>query len=228
MNLKSFGLAIGILTLAAFATGAPGKAEAGWVALFDGKTSQGWRNFKKPGFPGRGWQIEEGWLHCLGKDGGDLITEQQFENFELEWEWKQGPAGNSGLKYFITEKRTSAIGHEYQMIDEAGEPDARKGDGKRVTASFYDVLKPAVAPPTKPPGEINRSKIVVRGNHVEHWLNGVRVLEYECGSEAVKAAVAESKFKTVPGFGEKIKGHILLQDHHTESWFRNIRIRVLD
>lgn len=204
-----------------------GSKSAGWQSLFDGKTTTGWRSFKKTGFPATGWVVENGWLHCLGHKGGDIITEQEFNDFELEWEWKIAPAGNSGVKHFVTESRKSAIGHEYQMIDDDREPDARIAAGKHVTASFYDVLKPSVKPPVRPVGQINRSRILVRGNHVEHWLNGVEVLAYECGSDALKAAVEDSKFKLVAGFGDKIRGHILLQDHHTEVWFRNIRIRLI-
>jgi hypothetical protein len=200
---------------------------AGWQLLFDGKTTSAWRSFKKDTFPQKGWAVEDGWLHCLGKDGGDLVSRTEFGDFELEWDWKQASAGNSGVKYFILESRSSAIGHEYQMIDDVNEPDATKADGKRVTASFYDVLKPTAKTPTKPAGEINHSRILVKGNHVEHWLNGVKVLEYECGSQAVKDAVAQSKFKTSSGFGEKVTGHILLQDHHTEVWFQDIKIRPL-
>ncbi len=198
---------------------------AGWKLLFDGQTTRGWRSFKKQSFPAQGWVVEEGWLHCLGKTGGgDIITDAEFDDFELAWEWKQAPAGNSGVKYFVTETRNAAIGHEYQLIDEEREPDARQANGKRVSGSLYDVLKPARVA-TRPPGEINQSRVVVRGNHVEHWLNGAKVLEYECGSAAMKAAVAESKFKSTPGFGEKTKGHILLQDHHSEIWFRNVKVR---
>ena len=198
----------------------------GWKLLFDGKTTQGWRSFKKQSFPAAGWVVEDSWLHCTGKGGGDIITDAEFDNFELQWEWKQAPAGNSGLKYFITETRNAAIGHEYQMIDEEREPDAKLADGKRVSGAFYDVLKPS-STATKPAGEINHSRILVQGNHVEHWLNGSKVLEYECGSEAVKAAVANSKFKNTAGFGNKIKSHILLQDHHSEVWFSNLQIRDL-
>jgi hypothetical protein len=200
---------------------------AGWRLLFDGKTTEGWRSFKKESFPSKGWSVEEGWLHGLGKGGGDIITDAEFDDFELQWEWKQAAKGNSGVKYFVTESRDSAIGHEYQMIDEQGEPDAKQARGKRVTAAVYDVLKLDRPAPTKPPGETNQSRIVVQGNQVEHWLNGVKVLEYSCGSEALKTAVALSKFKDVAGFGNKIKGHILLQDHHTEVWFRNLKIRQL-
>jgi hypothetical protein len=145
----------------------------------------------------------------------------------LQWDWKLEQGGNSGLKYFVLESRNSALGHEYQMLDDQINPDGKLAEGKRLTASFYDVLKPSVPPPSKPMGEINRSRILVKGNHVEHWLNGVKVLEYECGSETLKAAVAESKFKTVPGFGQRVKGHLLLQDHHSNVWFRNIKIRDL-
>lgn len=196
----------------------------GWKLLFDGKTTEGWRSFNKQSFPAKGWVVEGEWLHCTGKNGGDIITTAEFDDFELQWEWKQALAGNSGIKYFIAETHGAAIGHEYQMIDEEREPDAKRANGKRVTAAFYDVLKPTATSPAKPPGDINQSRILVRGNHVEHWLNGVKVLEYECGSGAIKAAVADSKFKTTAGFGNKIKGHILLQDHHSEVWFRNVKI----
>jgi len=199
----------------------------GWQLLFDGKTTSAWRSFKKDSFPHHGWEIEGEWLHCLGKEGGDLVSRSEFGDFEVEWDWKQAPTGNSGVKYFVLETRSSAIGHEYQMIDDEKEPDATKADGKRVTASFYDVLKPTAKTSTNHPGEINHSRILVKGNHVEHWLNGAKVLEYECGSPAVKEAVAQSKFKTTAGFGEKVTGHILLQDHHTEVWFRNLKIRPL-
>ena len=199
---------------------------AGWKVLFDGQTTGGWRGFKKSSFPAQGWRVEDGWLHCLGKSGGDVITDAEFDDFELQWEWKQAPGGNSGVKYFVTETRNSAIGHEYQLIDEEREPDAKQGNGKRVSGAVYDVLKPTSVA-TKPPGEINYSRILVRGNHVEHWLNGEKVLDYQCGSDAMKAAVADSKFKNTPGFGDKIKGHILLQDHHSEVWFRNVKVREL-
>jgi 3-keto-disaccharide hydrolase len=198
---------------------------AGWKLLFDGKTTEGWHTFKKQTFPAKGWEVEDGWLHCLGKGGGDIVSDAEYGDFELTWEWKQVPDGNSGLKYFVTDTRPAALGHEYQMIDDERNGDAKLANGKRVTAAFYDVLKPTVTPPTRPPGEINESRVVVKGNHVEHWLNGVKVLEYECGSDAIKAAVAASKFKTTPGFADKLTGHILLQDHHSEVWFRNLKIR---
>lgn len=203
----------------------PDEKAAGWVLLFDGTTPKGWHSFRKATFPTKGWQVEAGWLHGLGQGGGDLLSDGVYDQFELQWDWKLAPAGNSGLKYFVLDTRRSALGHEYQMLD-----DALNEDGKtdsHVTASFYDVLKPTVKPRTRPIGEINHSRILVQGNHVEHWLNGVKVLEYECGSPAVKAAVAQSKFKDVPSFGERAKGHLLLQDHGSKVWFRDIKIRVL-
>jgi Domain of Unknown Function (DUF1080) len=199
----------------------------GWKLLFDGKTPEGWRSFKKLTFPSKGWVVEDGWLACLGQGGGDVISTGEYDQFDLEWDWKIAPAGNSGVKYFVLESRNSALGHEYQMLDDSLNADGKTASGKHVTASFYDVLKPTVAPPLKPVGEINRSRIFVQGHHVEHWLNGVKVLEYECGSDVVKAAVANSKFKNTPGFGQCAKGHILLQDHGSQVWFRNIRIRDL-
>jgi hypothetical protein len=203
------------------------EAAGHWKLLFDGKTTAGWRGFKKKSFPAKGWDVENDWLHCQVSGGGDIITDQEFNDFELTWEWKIAPEGNSGVKYFITEKRDSAIGHEYQMIDDQRNPDARVPGHSHVTASFYDVLKPEREVPVKGPGEINSSKILVKGNHVEHWINGVKVLEYSCGSETVREAVQRSKFKKVPNFGDKIPGHILLQDHHSEVWFRNIKLREL-
>ena len=199
----------------------------GWVLLFDGKTSRGWHSYQKQTFPAKGWVVEEGWLHGLGKGGGDILSDGEYDQFELEWEWKLAPGGNSGLKYFVLETRKSALGHEYQMLDDDLNEDGKLAFGKHVTASFYDVFKPSVKPPTRPMGEINQSRIRVRGNHVEHWLNGTKVLEYDCGSPEVRAAVAESKFKNVSGFGDRVEGHILLQDHGSQVWFRNLKLRKL-
>jgi hypothetical protein len=199
----------------------------GWKLLFDGQNTQGWHSFKKKSFPTSGWIVQDGWLQCLGKDGGDLVSDGQYDQFDLEWDWKIEPAGNSGLKYFVLDSRSSALGHEYQMLDDEKNPDGKIAGGKHITASFYDVLKPTVPPPTKPIGEINHSRVLVQGNHVEHWLNRVKVLEYELGSEAVKTAVAESKFKNVSGFGTRVQGHLLLQDHHSQVWFRSLKIRDL-
>ena len=198
---------------------------AGWKLLFDGKSTEGWRSFKKKEFPAKGWVVEEGCLKHVAKGGGgDIVTDAAFGDFELEWEWRVASGANSGLKYLISEERKSAIGHEYQLIDDDRHADAKLADGKRVTASFYDVLKPSGAGP-RPVGEFNHSRVLVKGKHVEHWLNGKKVLAYELESEELKTAIAGSKFKTTEGFGTKFKGHLLLQDHGDEISFRNIKIR---
>jgi hypothetical protein len=228
-----WGAALSVVVVVATTRGAAGAAEpnqltaeekaAGWKLLFDGQSARGWHSFKKRTFPETGWVVEDGWFKCVANGhGGDIVSMEEFNDFELSWEWRIPPKANNGLKYFITEERAQAIGHEYQMIDDTQAPDA-----KHSTASFYDVLPPRADKPLKPPGEINHSRVLVRGNHVEHWLNGAKVLEYELGSNEVKAAVAKSKFKSVPGFGTKIKGHILLTEHHDEASFRNIKIREL-
>lgn len=198
------------------------KAE-GWKLLFDGKSTAGWRSFKKDTFPDKGWVVENGALKKVaGVQGGDIMTTNTFEQFDLRWEWKIPARANNGVKYFITEERGGPIGHEYQMID-----DSIVKNPKQRTASFYDVLPVTEHTALKPPGEWNQSRILVQGERVEHWLNGVKVLEYELGSEKVKTAVAASKFKDVKGFGERLKGHILLTDHRDEASFRNIKIREL-
>jgi len=196
---------------------------AGWKLLFDGKTTKGWRSFKSQSFPEKGWVVEDGWLKCVAKvRGGNIISDAEFSDFELTWDWRLPAKANNGLKYFVTESRDQALGHEYQMVDGLEE-----GDAIHSTAAFYDVLPPKPDKPLKPAGEINHSRIIVRGNHVEHWLNGVKVLEYELGSDAVMAAVAKSKFKSVAGFGTKIRGHILLTEHNDECSYRNVKIREL-
>jgi hypothetical protein len=225
-------IALTLVTGGPSALGAPSnqlteaEKNAGWRLLFDGQHSTGWRNFKRPSFPAKGWVIEDGCLCCLPRGGGgDLITDEQFGDFELAFEWKVTPGANSGVKYFITEQRSGAIGHEYQILDDTTNEDAKVGRHHQ-TASFYDVLPPIPGTRCRPLGEFNQSRILVRGNHVEHWLNGLKVLEYELGSDIVKAAVAKSKFKDVAGFGTKLRGHLLLQDHGGGVWFRDLKVRV--
>lgn len=201
---------------------------AGWQLLFDGKTTNGWRVYNKPGAKITGWEVTaDGTLHCLPKVKGDnIITEKKYDDFELSWEWRLLPKGNNGVKYFVTEARPKSPGPEYQMIDDAGHPDGNLG-ADRQTASFYEVLAPAADKPLRKPGEWNQSKIVVRGKKVEHWLNGRNVLSFEMGSDAVKAGIVDSKFKNEAGFGDKIVGHIMLTYHQDDCWYRNIKIREL-
>jgi hypothetical protein len=198
--------------------------KAGWKLLFNGKTFEGWRTYKNPAPPQQGWKIEKGVLtHILAGKGGDIMTERDFDSFELSWEWSMPPKSNNGIKYFITTERGAPIGHEYQMIDDSlVEKDTLSSCG-----SFYLVVSPKSPKNIKPWGEWNLSRVLVQGNHVEHWLNGQKLLEYECGDPKILAQVQTTKFKEVKGFGSKVRGHILLTSHNDEASFRNIKIREL-
>ncbi len=199
------------------------ESSSDWRALLGADTTNHWRTFGGTGFPQAGWVLENGVLHLQpGGKGGELVSVQTFDNFELEWEWKIAARGNNGLKYLVTESRPSAPGHEYQMVD-----DATTTNPKYKTATFYDVLPVQVPVPPNSPGQWNQSRLVIRGNQVEHWLNGTKVLSYELGSAATQATLAKSKFRDFPGFGAKIKGHLLLTNHQDEAWYRNLRIREL-
>ncbi|MEY4941524.1 MAG: hypothetical protein RIQ93_3259 [Verrucomicrobiota bacterium] len=198
---------------------------AGWQLLFDGKTTQGWRPYAKTPFAG--WEVQDGALHAIaGVKGSALITEKQFGDFEFAWDWKVPLKGNNGVKYFVTEARTKSPGPEYQMIDDERHPDGKRGPLYQ-TAAYYDVLPAPADKPLRPPGEWNTSRIVAKGKHVEHWLNGKKVLEFEVDSPEVKAGIARSKFSKEVGFGEHIVGHIMLTYHSDDCWFRNIKIREL-
>jgi hypothetical protein len=196
---------------------------AGWELLFNGQDTAGWRSFGRTTFPRQGWVVSNLCLVKLeGVRGGDILTDRVFDAFEFQWEWKLKPGGNNGVKYFIDEGRGQVVGHEYQMID-----DREIKDPKGRTASFYDVLPPEPRPALKPPGEWNHSRLVVHRDRVEHWLNGTWVLAYDLGSPRVLEGVARSKFREVDGFGRHRRGHLLLTDHGSEAWFRNLKVRVL-
>jgi 3-keto-disaccharide hydrolase len=234
-----------VLTMAALAAAQPAaqqktsapntltdaEKKAGWILLFDGHSLDGWRGYKKPDATDSRWQVEDGTLTLPANNGKDthgerdIISKDTFEQFELSFDWKIAEGGNSGVKYFVLEDRDSAIGHEYQVIDDERHPDAKVGP-HRQTAAFYDVLQ-ANDRPLKPAGEWNTSRIVVRGQTVEHWLNGKKVLQYELNSPALNAAIEKSKFKGMERFGKRQNGHILLQDHGNQVWFRNLKIRRL-
>ena len=209
----------------------------GWKLLFDGKTMNGWRGAYLDSLPTKGWEVKDGILMVQASGGaeaafgGDIVTVEQYGSFELVVDFRLTEGANSGIKYFVTEQQPrtpgSAKGLEYQLLDDARHPDARLGiNGNRTLASVYDLF-PATNKTVRPIGEWNHARIVVQGKHVEHWLNGIKVLEYERGGKEFLAHKAESKFKDLDGFGEAPKGHILLQDHGDQVFFRNIKIRIL-
>lgn len=209
----------------------------GWKLLFDGTSMAGWRGAYLDSLPIRGWEVRDGMLIVQASGGGeaafggDIVTLDEFSSFDLRLEFKLTEGANSGIKYFVTEQQPrtpgSAKGLEYQILDDAKHPDAKLGiNGNRTLASLYDLI-PATGKKTRPVGEWNQARITVRGKHVEHWLNGVNVLDYERGGKRFLRHKAESKFRDLDGFGEAERGHILLQDHGNQVFYRNIRIRVL-
>lgn len=200
----------------------------GWKLLFDGVSSAGWRGANKDKFPADGWEIKDGNLTITpGDGGGDIVTVDEFGDFELTFEFRLSEGANSGLKYYVQEAG-GALGLEYQVLDDAKHPDAKNGrDGNRTLASLYDLIPAAKSKRPNATGNWNTARIVSKNNHVEHWLNGFKVLEYERGSKEYREIVALSKFKDKPGFGESPKGRILLQDHNDLVSFRNLKIRNL-
>jgi|GEM_PF-22274 len=218
--------------------------DEGWRLLWDGKTTAGWRRASAKDFPPTGWQIENGLLKVLPSEkgdpnkGGDIVTDREFSNFELELDFLITEGGNSGIKYLVVEELRqrpgTGLGPEYQILDDERHPDAKNGvDGNRTAGSLYDLItagnlsEPGKNKRINKPGKWNRAKIVVNGNHVEHWLNHIKVVEYDRGSAAFKALVAKSKFHEVPDFGQALSGHILLQDHGDAAYFKNIKIKEL-
>jgi 3-keto-disaccharide hydrolase len=217
----------------------------GWKLLFNGQSLDGWRAYDVQRDPARSWSAADGCLRNAkndgrpGSGGGDIVTTEQFTDFDFRFDWRISRGGNSGIKYFVLERLgapgavmyvgddgRSAVGHEYQLLDDAEHPDAKNGP-IRQAGSLYSLVPPSDAKTLKPVGEFNESRILVQGMHVEHWLNGARIVQYELESPALLEAVAKSKYKDIPRFGTKFKTRILLQDHGDEVWFRNLRIRPL-
>lgn len=229
MNNKNVVVAALLLSVCTFGYASkPGP----WKNLFDGKTTTGWHTYGKEGVTG--WMVMGGALMTHGKSG-NLVTDEEYENFELEFDFKVKPKGNSGVIYKVIEDPTNPpyySGPEYQVIDDEGYPPFNDNgkmvtiNDKQKTAANYDMQAPSKFV-SKPAGEWNKGKIVIKDNHIEHWLNGVKVVEYEYGSDTWKAQLAKSKFSKWAYATPHAKGKIALQDHGDESWYKNIRIRTL-
>lgn len=214
----------------------------GWKLLFDGKTTNGWRGAYADKFPAKGWNVANGLLTIQKSDGsesqsfGDIVTDGEYSDFDLMFDFKLTEGANSGLKYFVVEHspkpKGSAFGLEFQVLDDDKHPDAKLGrNGNRTVGSLYDLI-PATEKKANPIGEWNTGRVVSKGKHVEHWLNGTKVVDYERGSEKFRELVAKSKYKAPEynangRFGEAPKGHILLQDHGDQVSYRNIKIKTL-
>jgi hypothetical protein len=213
--------------------------DEGWQLLWDGHTARGWRGLATKDFPKDRWSMDEGELRArktppgANESNADIVTERPYGDFELVADFRLSPGANSGIKYFVradlmADGGQSSVGLEYQIIDDQGSPDVVEGPGgTRSTAGLYDVYGPAADKPMRPMGEWNRARIVARGRHVEHWLNGARVLEFERGSDDFKKHVASGKHRAWPHYGEWATGLVLLQHHGGGVAFRNVKIRDL-
>ena len=220
---------------------------AGWRLLVNGRDFTGWRGLGRDTVPTAHWRIEDGAIHKIPSGnvpvaadgqplaGGDLMTIETFDDFELAFEWKVSHAANSGIKYNVSEPMSmtnpnarAALGFEYQVLDDDNHPDAKMGiSGNRTAAGLYDLIAPGPQKRARPVGEWNEGRIVFRGNHGEHWLNGEKVVEYDLDSPRFASLLAASKYAPIAGFANRRRGHIVLQDHNDAVWFRNIKIRPL-
>lgn len=202
----------------------------GWKLLFNGQSLDGWRIYKNK--TSNSWVVEDGILHCLGSETdksdkrGDLITTDKYENFELTTDWKIAPKGNSGILYMVTEEFDAPYlsGPEYQLIDDENFPE--KLEDWQKTGANYAMGAPLVAA-AKPVGEWNQTRIVVNKGHVEHWLNGQKTAEYDMSSPEWKKEKAAGKWKDAKGYGATRNGYISLQDHGSEIWFKNVKVKSL-
>jgi hypothetical protein len=211
--------------------------KAGWVLLFDGKSTNGWRGYNLPAFPEKGWIVEDGTLHVIGSSrgeaggGGDLLYDKKFRNFEISLEWKVSEGGNSGIFYLAQEIPGTEVwksAPEMQILDNERHPDAKLGvNGNRAAGSLYDLI-PGDLKAVKPAGEWNKVSILVYKGTVVHTVNGKQVLEYHLWTEDWKKMVMNSKFKDYEWFlNTAEEGYIVLQDHGDDVWFRNIKIREM-
>ncbi len=227
--------------------GQPEEAQEGgdWQVLFDGETLTGWQGLGRDSVPEGHWIIEDG---CIRKvvsgavptapdgqplEGGDLMSVDTYRNFELTFEWKVSPGANSGIKYNVSEAMSTAappvhaaLGFEYQLLDDDLHPDAQNGPN-RTAGALYDLIPPGPAKELRPVGSFNEGRIVFREGQGEHWMNGLKVLEFDLNTPAFDSVFAASKYLPIEGFAEQRAGHIVLQDHGDDVWFRSIKIREI-
>ena len=207
---------------------APALAKKGkWKVLFDGKSTDAWRGFRQDSFPNQTWKVEGGTLRTIvGSESRDIITREKYRDFELELEWRIAPGGNSGIIYLVSEdfQQTYQTGPEMQVLDDTKHPDGK--DPKTSAGALFALMAP-VNKVLEPVGSWNKVRIIVHNGHVEHWLNGRKVLNYELGSDQLKSLIAASKFKAFPRFAQNREGYVALQNHGDEVWYRKIRIRSL-
>ncbi len=229
VKLTTLGLVA--LMLNVQAGNAPKKGK--WEKLFDGKSLTGWHTYLKAGQPvSDKWKVEDNAIVLTSGGAGDLVTDKEYGDFELEIEWKIAEKGNSGVIFHVNEdpkyRATYATGPEMQVLDDERHPDATKGrDGNHKAGSLYDLLPPSDFSVVKPAGEWNKAKLIIKEGKAEQYLNGKKVVEYPTNGPEWDKMVENSKFKGWPGFGKFQKGHIALQDHGDKVWYRNIRIREL-
>ena len=216
----------------------------GWRLLFDGETLDGWRGLGYDSVPTAHWTVESGAIKKIPKGqvrrmadgqpaaGGDLMTSDTFRDFELSWDWKISRAGNSGVKYNVSEEISmaaapnhAALGFEYQVLDDSLHEDNKVPSHR--SGALYDLIPPNNSKTLRPVGEWNTSRLVFRGNHGEHWLNYSKVVEFDLGTPLMDSALARSKYRSIANFAQRRAGHIVLQDHGDEVFFRNIKIRNL-
>lgn len=222
----------------------PAEQEEGWTLLFDGESFDGWTGLGRDSIPRGHWEIVNGTIHKVESgdvptapdgqplEGGDIMTTETYRDFELTLEWKAREGGNSGIKYNVSDSLSTAheppyaaLGFEYQLLDDERHPDAEEPSHR--AAALYDLIPPNDQKALKPAGEWNQARLVFRRNHGEHWLNGAKVVEFDLDTPRFDSLFAASKYADIEDFRTRRAGHLVLQDHGNDFWFRNIKIREL-